>query len=189
VLYEGEANDCGFLVRKRTGVRVLTSIPLHLRFIRSRKAEYGADFAQLIRITKWWRVVVEDRDEDFRFKSFMIELLWAHLADSGVDLSDYPTALEDFFAYVTKTDIADQLSFTDFYPASTVPARSSAPIELLDPVNVDNNIASTYQEVDRDRIVVAAQGAFDALTEARFATTKGRAVGRWQAVLGPTFRR
>jgi tRNA nucleotidyltransferase (CCA-adding enzyme) len=54
VLYEGEPDDYGYLVRKRTGDRVLTSIPLHLEFIRSRKKTYGADFAQLIRLTKWW---------------------------------------------------------------------------------------------------------------------------------------
>jgi hypothetical protein len=108
VLYEGGADDRGYLVRKYTGDRVLTSITLHLRFIRDRKATYGSDFAQLIRLTKWWKRVVSDRDEDFRFKSFMIELLWAHLADHGLVLSDYPSALEQFFAYIVKGELTDQ---------------------------------------------------------------------------------
>jgi hypothetical protein len=188
VLYEGDDNDLGYLVRKRTGKRVLTSIPLHLKFIRTRKATYGTSFAELIRLTKWWKGVVSDRDEDFRFKSFLIELLWAHLADDGLALGDYPKALERLFAYVVKTELGDQISFTDFSTAKEIPSRSGAAIEALDPVNADNNVAELYGTADRDRIVVAAHRALDALNEARFAPTKGRAVECWQTVLGPTFK-
>ncbi len=188
VLYEGDPNDFGYLVRKRTGQRVMTSIPLHLKFIRSRKATYGPDFAQLIRLTKWWKRVTNDRDEDFRFKSFMIELLWADLADKGLALSDYPKALERFFAYVVKSGLGEQVAFTDFCSSTDIPPRSMAAIEVLDPVNVTNNVGSLYTVVDRDRIVEAAHKALDALTEARFAQTKGRALECWQVVLGSTFK-
>lgn len=188
VLYEGGADDRGFLVRKHTGDRVLTSITLHLRFIRDRKTKYGTNFAELIRLTKWWKRTLLNGDEDFRFKSFMIELLWAHLADEGLSLTDYPTALERFFVYVVKTGLEEQVSFTDFFPASEIPARSNAAIEVLDPVNVDNNVAVHYGVGDRTRIVAAAQAALDAINDARFAPTKGRAVACWQTVLGPTFK-
>ena len=50
-----QLSDRGFPVPKRTGGRVLTSITLHLRFIRDRKSKYGTEFAELIRITKWWK--------------------------------------------------------------------------------------------------------------------------------------
>jgi hypothetical protein len=188
VLYEGGKDDRGYLVRKQTGDRLLTSITLHLRFIRERKATYGPNFAELIRLTKWWKRMVNDRDEDFRFKSFMIELLWSHLADGGLSLSDYPTALERFFAYVVKTEFSEQVAFTDYCKASEIPARSSAAVEVLDPVNAGNNVGVLYKSADRDRIVTAAHKALDALTEARFAPTKGRAVECWQTVLGPTFK-
>ena len=188
VLYEGGADDRGYLVRKQTGDRRLTSITLHLRFLRDRKAKYGPNFAELIRLTKWWKRTVNDRDEDFRFKSFMIELLWAHLADSGLSLSDYPTALERFFAYIVQTELKQQVSFTDFYKSSEIPARSNATVEVLDPVNTKNNVAELYKEADRVRIVAAAQQALNAVSEARFAPTKGRAVECWQVVLGPTFK-
>ena len=188
VLYEGDDNDLGYLVRKRTGKRVLTSIPLHLTFIRSRKATYGTSFAELIRVTKWWKGVVLDSDEDFRFKSFLIELLWAHLADDGLALADYPKALERFFAFVVKTELGEQIAFTDFCTADEIPSRSGATIEALDPVNATNNVAELYGTADRDRIVAAAHQALNALNEARFAPTKGRAVECWQTVLGPTFR-
>ena len=188
VLYEGGADDRGYLVRKQTGDRRLTSITLHLRFLRDRKAKYGANFAELIRLTKWWKRTVTFRDEDFRFKSFMIELLWAHLADSGLSLADYPTALERFFAYIVQTELEQQISFTDFYKPSEIPARSGAAVEVLDPVNTKNNVAELYKEADRARIVAAAQQTLNAVSEARFAPTKGRAVECWQVVLGPTFK-
>lgn len=188
VLYEGGADDRGYLVRKRTGVRLLTSITLHLRFIRARKATYGPNFAELIRLTKWWKRTANERDEDFRFKSFMIELLWADLADSGLSLADYPTALERFFAAIVKTEFSEQVAFTDFCAASEIPRRSTAAVEVLDPVNAENNVGVLYKTADRDRIVTAAHTALDALTEARFAPTKGRAVECWQTVLGPTFK-
>jgi Second Messenger Oligonucleotide or Dinucleotide Synthetase domain len=188
VLYEGDDHDVGYLVRKRTGKRVLTSIPLHLRFIRERKAKYGTSFAELIRLTKWWKGVANDRDEDFRFKSFMIELLWAHLADRGLSLADYPKALERFFAYVVKTELGEQVAFTDFCTSKEIPARSGAVIEVLDPVNVGNNVAELYGAADRERIVGEAHRALSALNEARFAPTKGWAVECWQKVLGPTFK-
>jgi tRNA nucleotidyltransferase (CCA-adding enzyme) len=188
VLYEDGADDRGFLVRKHTGDRVLTSITLHLRFIRSRKAACGPGFAELIRLTKWWKRTVVRGDEDFRFKSFMIELLWAHLADNGLDLNDYTTALERFFVYIVKTGLEDQVVFTDYAAGTTVPTRSSAAIEVLDPVNFDNNVASRYSTNDRARIVTAAQHALDAINEARFTPTKTRAIECWQTVLGPTFK-
>jgi hypothetical protein len=118
----------------------------------------------------------------------MIELLWAHLADGGLDLSNYPTALERFFAYIVKGEFAEQVAFTDFCTTSELPSRSSAAVEVLDPVNADNNVGVLYHWGDRDRIVAAAHKALDAITEARFAPTKGRAVECWQTVLGPTFK-
>src|SRR5258708_6424059 len=99
VLYEGDEEDRGWLVRKHTGERLLTSIPLHLKFMRDRKQLYGDDYKQLIRIVKWWK-----REKDLRFKSFMIELLWARLAATGASLADYTTALENFFVYIVKSD-------------------------------------------------------------------------------------
>jgi len=188
VLYEGDENDCGYLVRKHTGQRVLTSIPLHLKFIRSRKTTYGADFAQLIRLVKWWRKTERNELPDFRFKSFAIELLWAHLADGGTALGDYPTALEEFFAFIVKGGLATRMAFTDYHDLDELPPPTGSAIEIFDPVNPENNIAQTYTLGDRKRIEDAAHRALDALGEARFTTTHREAVECWQDVLGSSFR-
>ena len=183
VLYEGGEEDRGWLVRKHTGERVLTSIPLHLQFMRDRKQLYGDNYKQLIRIVKWWK-----RQKDLRFKSFMIELLWSRLAATGVSLNDYPTALEYFFTYIVKSGLKERIFFTDHYPASSLPSRNTGVIEIFDPVNPDNNIAKNYVETDRLAIAKAAHEALDAIIEARYSTTKTEAVECWQDILGRGFR-
>ena len=188
VLYEGGADDRGYLVNQDTGARMLTSITLHLRFIRDRKKKYGQPYAELIRLTKWWKRQVLAQNPDFKFKSFMAELIWAHLADRGLDLSDYPAALEGFYEHILKGEFAELVAFTDFVGFADLPPRGDSPIAIIDPVNVENNVASQYTTTDRSRLVATAQNAFDALCEARFASTKGRAVDCWQAVLGPSFK-
>lgn len=193
VLYDGDADDRGCLIAKDTGDRVETSVKLHLDFIRSRRKIYGSEFTELIRIVKWWVDAVKRADptSEFKFKSFLIELLVAHLVDTGViDLSRYPDALEEFFGYIVKSQLREPVSFTDFYVSgSVVPQSSIDVVKVYDPVNPSNNVARRYGAVERDRIVEAAQYAFDALTEAHYATTKGQAYECWRDVLGPSFGR
>lgn len=183
VLYEGGADDCGWLVRKGNGDRVLTSIPLHLKFMNDRKRLYGDDYKQLIRIVKWWK-----RVKDLRFKSFMIELLWARLAATGAPLTDYPTALEDFFTYIVKSGLKERVFFTDHYSKAKLPARNTGVIEIFDPVNPANNIAKNYEEADRQAIVNAAHEALNAIGEAKYTTTKYEAVECWQDIFGRGFK-
>ena len=50
VLYEGGADDRGYLITKDTGDRVLTSIPLHLKFTRTRKGVHKRHYRQMVRL-------------------------------------------------------------------------------------------------------------------------------------------
>jgi tRNA nucleotidyltransferase (CCA-adding enzyme) len=187
VLYEGEADDVGYLIEKYSGARVKTSVTQHLKFIRKRKDAQPEHFAQVVRLLKWWVRQVKRRQADFRFKSFMIELLCAHLADGGLDCSNYPAALEEVLAYTVRTELDERIAFTDFYAASALPGNTAAEIEIFDPVNAENNVAERYSRQQRLAIVEAAHEAGDALAEAAYATTKQRAIERWQTVLGPSF--
>jgi tRNA nucleotidyltransferase (CCA-adding enzyme) len=188
VLYEGDPDDRGYLITSDTGDRVLTSIPLHLQFTRRRKDKWPTDFAQVVRLAKWWAKEQKARDANFKFKSFMSELLVAHLAESGISMADYSRAVEEFFAYIVSTGLSKRVYFTDHYGAGELPETQTQPIEVFDPVNPANNVATRYSESDRLVIVAAANDAFDAITEAHYATTKERAVGLWQSVFGASFR-
>ncbi|ABD09520.1 hypothetical protein ThrDRAFT_04174 [Frankia casuarinae] len=189
VLYEGDPDDRGYLVSKSDGRRLLTSVRLHLDFVRARKRACPTDWAQVVRLVKWWVHAQKDRDADFRFKSFMVELLCAHLLDTDkIVFSDYVTALDGFFDLVVRTELNERIAFTDYYPAYALPRQRTDVIEIFDPVNPENNAARLYTMKDQQRIVTAAERALDAITEARHATTRAQAIECWQVVLGDRFR-
>ncbi|HEY3923556.1 MAG TPA: CBASS oligonucleotide cyclase [Acidothermaceae bacterium] len=187
VIYAGLPDDRGDLITSR-GDRVETSVRLHLAFIRARKQLYGKDYAQVIRLLKYWaREQKRARGKDFRCKSFLLELLVTHLADSRLTLSDYPTALEEAFAWIVQGEFSESVWFDDYYVASDL-AVSAEPIRVYDPVNPLNNVCKNYNLNQRDLLIDAASDALDAVTAARYAPTKGYAVECWQRVFGPTFR-
>src|SRR4029077_18661439 len=86
VQYKGDPADRGYLFAFDGGDPVLTSIPLHLAFIRKRKAQQNIHFAQVIRLVKWWVRQRKVANESFRLKSFMVEMIVARLADDGVNM-------------------------------------------------------------------------------------------------------
>ena len=115
VLYEGDRDDRGYLITKDTGDRVLTSIPLHLAFTRKRKAVHKTHFRQMVRLVKWWKRMQAAERENFKFKSFMIELILAHLFDHGFDGTDYASGLFEFFGYIRRSGLKERIIFTDHY--------------------------------------------------------------------------
>lgn len=188
VIYEGDPDDYGYLATKDTGERVLTSIPLHLEFIRKRKEAQPAHYAQIVRLLKWWVRQQKAKDSLFGFKSFMVELLCALLADGRLDMSDYPNALRKIFGYICQSGLKERISFDDYYDKSALPSSTSDAIEIFDPVNPVNNVASKYSDADRLRIVEAAKDSVEALAEAHFATTQARAVEMYKIVFGQSFQ-
>jgi tRNA nucleotidyltransferase (CCA-adding enzyme) len=188
VQYKGDPDDRGYLFAVEGGKPVLTSIPLHLEFIRKRKAHQKDHFAQVVRLVKWWVRLQKRKDEEFRMKSFLAEMIVAHLADIGVSMTDYTVALEKVFGYIVKSRLKSRIAFADYYPPSKLPTATGKPMEIFDPVNATNNVSGEYSDSDRQKIVDAAQEALEAISEARYATTRGRAIECWQDVLGPSFR-
>lgn len=188
VQYKGDADDRGYLFSFDGGSPVLTSIPLHLAFIRKRKEQQKDHFAQVVRLVKWWVRLQKLKDHEFKLKSFMVEMIVAHLADSGTNMADYTLALEKVFGYIVKSQLKARIYFTDYYPASKLPTPTGAAMEVFDPVNEMNNVAAIYNDSHRQKIVSAAQEALEAISEARFSTTRKKAIECWQDVLGPSFR-
>ncbi len=191
VIYEGDTDDRGYLIT-RQGERVLTSVKLHLEFIRARKTAHGKNYAQLIRLLKAWVREQKRNNDDFRCKSFLVELVVAHLADRGwkgrpLDLDDLTVALEQVFAFIAATRLRDRISFTDYYQAGDLPAANGTAMEVFDPVNPANNVVKDYSIAHREMLANAAAAALDAISDAAYADTKGRAVSAWKRVFGPGF--
>ena len=190
VLYEGAPDDCGYLIT-RQGDRVLTSVTLHLRFIRDRRDAAGPEYRELIRLLKAWIREAKRNDRSLRCKSFLLELIVAHLWDHGwngelLAVGDYPRAFEQVLGYIARTGLRTPVVFTDFYGKGKV-TQDGNPIQVWDPVNPGNNVARTYTEADRQLLVKTATTALEEITWAAMAPTKGDANDAWRNVLGPGF--
>lgn len=186
ILYDDDPDWYGDLVSQEDGSFLRTSIPLHKEFIQSRKDDHD-DFTQVVRLIKFWVEKEEREREGFKLKSFIVEMILAHLADQGLDLSDYPEALQHFFTYVAETRLREQIVFDDYYSVSEVGTHSE-PIRIIDPVNPENNAARIYSERQANIIADVALEAGDAIDYALYCTTKQDAVSAWQRVFGSSFR-
>ena len=187
ILYDGDPDWYGNLVSQDDGSFLKTSIPLHLQFTTKRKKLQEKHFSQVVRLVKFWARRMKQERDGFRFKSFMIEMILAKLCDDGLDFSDYPEALQHFFTYVARSDLRERIAFTDYYPLSTINASSDT-VQIIDPVNAENNVARLYTQANADAIVEAAMDAGDAIDAALAAPNKTLTVAYWQKVFGSTFQ-
>lgn len=187
ILYNGDTQWRGNLVSQEDGSFLETSIPMHLEFTRKRKDTQPTHFAQVVRLIKFWTRNMKQENSDFRFKSFMVELILAHLCDKGLDLSDYPEALQHFFTYVATSDLRKKIVFEDYYKVAQA-SSFTEPVQIIDPVNAKNNVSRLYTEAQAAAIVDAALLAGDAIDASLAAPTKGETVYYWQKVFGSTFQ-
>lgn len=187
ILYSGDPDWFGNLVSQEDGSFLTTNIPFHLEFTRKRKAAQETDFAQVVRLIKFWIRNVKREREDFRFKSFMVELILSHLCDEGLDFSDYPEALQHFFTYVARSNMRERIVFGDYYKPAAV-GSFSQPVQIIDPVNAKNNVSRLYTDAQANAIVDVALDAGDAVDAALAAPTKQETVYYWQKVFGSAFQ-
>lgn len=186
ILYDGDPQWYGNLISQDDGSFLKTSIPLHLEFTRVRKRAQETHYAQVVRLGKFWVRNVKREREGFRFKSFMVEMVFAKLCDERLDFSNYVEALQRFFTYIARSDFRERIVFGDFYDPSTVGAFRER-VQIIDPVNAENNVSRLYTTAEADAIVDGALDAGDAIDAARAAPTKHETVRYWQKVFGPSF--
>ncbi len=185
IIYDGDPDWYGDLFNQDNGSFLTTNIPRHLEFIRKRK-QRNKDFSQIIRLIKFWIKLKKQENSDFRFKSFMAEMILAKLCDDGVDFSDYLEAMQSFFTYIIKSNLEEQIAFSDYQLATSIPNMSDR-VQIIDPVNNENNVANLYTDDNVQLIVEAAEQAGDAIDTALCATTKALTMQHWREVFGSSF--
>ncbi len=183
----GDAEGRGYLWDRSTGKKVLTSIPRHLEFTRKRKDKQPTHYAQVIRLLKWWVRQREKDTLDFKFRSFLVELIVAKVADDGADFSDYHVGIEKVFSYIQNTGLKERIAFSDYYKATSLPKARTGMVEIFDPVSPENNVAADVTESTRVQLVTLASTALDHLSYARTCQTKGEALECWRDVMGSSF--
>ncbi len=187
ISYNGNRDWDGYLYSVNTGTWLMTNIDKHLEFIKKRKARNQVHYAQVIRLLKYWVKETKKRDGDFKFKSFLVELIVAHLVDKGyIQLENYVEALAGFFNFIVRDGLNSRIIFQDYYSGDQVEGTSDS-IQVFDPVNRNNNVAQGYTHNDKAAIVDATSEAADAVDSALYAPTKGESVRYWQKVFGPSF--
>ena len=176
----------GDLVSQVDGSRLLTNIPRHLEFMNKRHKSHPDGFRQVVRLLKYWANEQKEKNEDFGFKSFMVELIVAHLSDNRrLTLTNYPEALREFFDYLQIESLNEVISFNDYGQGGVV--KQGKPINIFDPVNAKNNVAEQYTQRNKDLILDAAMEAAEAIEYANLATTKDEALRQWRKVFGASF--
>lgn len=182
VIPNGKPDDRG-LIPSSTGEEWLeTSIPLHLNFISTRKKDFEK-YAPLVRLTKWWR-----EQYNFKFKSFLIELIWAHIIDTEELIpNSYKDAFPFFFVYILRTQLKERIVFSDYYKPAEVKPTETFAVEIYDPVNPKNNVAKDIDESHRLEIILKVQKAFDELSMAMSAHNKEKGLEYWRRILGSSF--
>lgn len=187
IIYHGDPQWRGDLISQDDGTRLMTSIPMHLDFIRTRKSKHDRDFAQVIRFVKFWARRCKSEIDGFRFKSFLVELILAHLSDKGMKFNDYPESLAEFFNYILTDDFRSQIIFDDYYDPSEVRSTDDR-VQIFDPVNPENNVGFRYADAEVTKIINAAMDAADAIDYAVHATSKSETIRQWQRVFGTSFQ-
>ncbi len=188
ILYDGDPQWRGNLVSQHDGSLLMTSIPMHLEFIRARKTKTDRHYAQLIRLIKFWAKRKKLENSNFRCKSFLVELIVAHLFDHNrLTIDDYPLALKQFFDEIASGLLDEPIIFSDYYKPDSVPKLDDI-VKVFDPVNQMNNVALDYDRANLNCLVDAALIAGDAIEAAHYAPTKHEAVNYWQEILGNTFK-
>jgi hypothetical protein len=172
--------DYGWQPSSQGDAPVKTSVTKQLEFIRARKDGY-LNFTALVRLLKSWRNFQELDDS---LRSFTIELIVSHLQDTrGV-----PASLEDgllhFFLYAADSQLKTPICFKE---SSTPKSFPKDRVVILDPCNVDNNVARKITDQDCKTIVEKCLAAWETLSYARNYDGKTQTLELWKEVFGRSF--
>jgi len=158
------------------GSRLRTCAPCAIKFVRDRK-DADPDFRTLVRLAKRWRNHAELK----RLKSFVIELIMAHVLATYGRAGSLESRFRQFLLYIAQSGLKDRIVFPE--TTGTIPTFSD-PVVIIDPVCVTNNVASRLSEAERLEIVEAAQAAWEA---AHFASTEDDPE-LWKEIFGRRFK-
>ena len=153
-----------------------TCAPCQIKFVRDRKNQDG-DFRTLVRMAKKWRNHAGLKP----LKSFVIELLMAHVLAQQGSGGSIEQRFRNFLLYVAQSGLKDEIRF----PENVAPfVTFTDPVVILDPVYSRNNVASRITEAERLEIVAAATEAWET---ANFASADNDN-DVWKDIFGPRFK-
>jgi hypothetical protein len=176
VIQDEQKPGYGWQFDSKDGTKMKTCAPCQIQFVKTRKNE-DDDFRTLIRLAKKWR----NHSELKHLKSFVIELIMAHvLAAKGTD-GNIDERFRRFLLYIAQSELKEKIQFPENGPPFV---NFTDPVVILDPVNSENNVASRITEGERKEIVAAALNAWET---ANYASTENDNE-LWKEIFGPRFK-
>ena len=172
--------DYGWQPSSQGDAPVKTSVTKQLEFIRTRKDGY-ANFAALVRLLKFWRNFQELDDS---LRSFTIELIVSHLQDTQGAPASLEAGLLRLFLYIAESQLKRPICFKECGTLASFPKDRAV---ILDPCNVDNNVAKRLTDPQCVEIVTKCREAWETLTYARNHNGKVQTVELWKEVFGRSF--
>jgi tRNA nucleotidyltransferase (CCA-adding enzyme) len=160
----------------RNGTRVETCAPCQVKFVQDRK-DIDPNFRTLVRLGKRW-----SRHVEIKLKSFMVELLMAHLLEKNGKTESIEQRFRDFLLYIAQSELKEVIRFPE--NGDLVPTFKD-PVVILDPVNSSNNVASRLTEAERIEIIRAANSSWEA---ACFASQSDGEDELWKELFGARFK-
>jgi Second Messenger Oligonucleotide or Dinucleotide Synthetase domain len=176
VIEDPQRAGYGWQFDLQDGSKLQTCAPCQIKFVRDRKNK-DKDFRTLVRLMKKWRNHAELKP----LKSFIIELLVAHLLDTEGNTGSIEQRFRRILLYIAQSGLKERIQFAENTPPfGTV----NDPVVIIDPVCSLNNVASRITEAERQMIVAAAQNAWEA---AHFASAEDD-TEVWKEIFGPRFK-
>jgi len=158
------------------GTKIQTCAPCQIKFVKDRK-DQDKDFRTLVRLAKKWRNHVELKP----LKSFVIELIMAHVLAKNGAVGSIEERFRNFLLYIAESELKEKIIF----PENSPPFLDFFdPVIILDPVCTSNNVASRITEEERQEIVKAATQAWET---AYFASEENNN-DVWKELFGPRFK-
>jgi Nrap protein PAP/OAS1-like domain 5 len=171
--------DYGWQPSSQQGDPIKTSIQKQLSFIKKR-CDADGRYRTLVRLLKKWR----NEQELDNLRSFMIELVVAHVYDRDGVATSLESGLQRFFLYIAQSGLKDPIIFPELGKVTTFPSDL---VVILDPVNKQNNVGMRLTDNERKEIVRAAETAWSTIEAASWKSTKGETLDYWKEVMGRSF--
>lgn len=158
---------------------IVTSVDGQLAFLKKR-SDADPHYRPLVRLAKKWR----NEKEIEQLRSFLIELILAHLQDTLGEAPSLEDGIQRFFLYIAQTKLLQPIEFAE---NGVVSKLSNDPVVILDPVNSDNNVARRLTNAERLELVQAAERAWERISAASWCSGKGQTIEHWKEVFGRSF--
>ena len=157
------------LLPKRDGTFCYTSVSEHIEFVRSRNIDsHSVPFRKHVRLLKMWRNGAYSGFEKDKVHSFFLELVLGKAFDEvkpnlqGEALAD----LSKMIGWILNHGLESPIQFPDSR-VSMSDTVCSDPVIVLDPINAENNVSSTWSISDRDLFLDRLDELNDVLRDAR----------------------